>query len=97
MTNYDEIERLLNQTGRTMEGLPTLNEYRKRDLKTTCEAMQASGIYETFPFIMHQSDVIELLVGALRDALEISTTEIDDARFEEFSKKAREAAMRRHT
>lgn len=70
MTDRAEIERLLNATGRTLEGLPTLNDYRKRDLKTTCEAMQASGIYETFPFIMHQSDVIKLLVGALRDALE---------------------------
>lgn len=70
MTNREEIERLLNLTGRTLEGLPTLNEYRKRDLKTTCEAMQASGIYEAFPFIMHQSDVIELLIGALRDALD---------------------------
>lgn len=70
MTDRSEIERLLQMTGRTLEGLPTLNDYRKRDLKTTCELAQASGIYETFPLIMHQSDVIELLVGALRDALD---------------------------
>ena len=66
MTDRAEIERLLNQTGRTLEGLP--EEY---DIEFV------SGVSDNYPgwylksnFILHQSDVIKLLVGALRDALD---------------------------
>lgn len=66
MTDRAEIERLLNQTGRTLEGLP--KEY---DIEFV------SGVEDEYPgwylksnYILHQSDVIELLVGALRDALD---------------------------
>ena len=93
MTNLEEIERLLNQTGRTLEGLP--KEY---DIEFV------SGIEDEYPgwylksnFILYQSDVIELLVGALGDTLNSQETEISDAEFEEFSKKAREAMMRRNS
>lgn len=102
MTDRAEIERLLNQTGRTLEGLQTETEYL--DLKNygaRCEeldrCLSESGFKLSYPCLFHQSDVIELLVGALRDALEDRTEEISDAKFEEFSKKAREMAMRRHT
>ena len=90
MTSREEIERLLNQTGRTLEGLPRKHseEERTNALSTFVPWGEA---------ICHQSDVIELLVSALRDALEDRTEEISDAKFEEFSKKAREMAMRRHT
>lgn len=58
MTDRAEIERLLNQTGRTLEGLPKVEiGYGSR----------TNG--KTMSIIKHQSDVIELLVGALRDAL----------------------------
>jgi hypothetical protein len=65
MTSREEIERLLNQTGRTLEGLPssyTMQEIERR----------FSGIVGGRTFgdcILHQSDVIELLIGALRDSL----------------------------
>lgn len=64
MTNREEIERLLQKTGRTLEGLP--KQYKH------CELMSAYDRCETKPYhmICHQSDVIELLVGALRDALD---------------------------
>ena len=81
MTSREEIERLLNQTGRTLEGLP--EEYGIE---------LVSGISDEYPswylqsnFILHQSDVIELLVGALRDALDksknrpLSKKEIEDS------------------
>ena len=64
MTDRAEIERLLNQTGRTLEGLP--KEY---DIEFV------SGVEDEYPgwylksnLILHQSDVIELLVSALRDS-----------------------------
>ena len=86
MTNRAEIERLLNQTGRTLEGLPKVEiGYGSR----------TNG--KTMSIIKHQTDVIELLVGALRDALESQETEISDAEFEDFSKNAREAMMRRNS
>ena len=72
MTDRAEIERLLQKTGRTLEELP--NSYPK---------WKCSDIIRKIPFewpiempvvagnrILHQSDVIELLVGALRDALD---------------------------
>lgn len=66
MTNRTEIERLLNQTGRTLEGLP--KEY---DIEfVSCVEDEYPGWYLKSNFILHQSDVIELLVGALRDALD---------------------------
>lgn len=75
MTDRAEIERLLNQTGRTLEGLPTEAEYM--DAQTygvRCEeidkALADGGFDATYPCMLHQSDVIELLIGALRDALE---------------------------
>ncbi len=102
MTDRAEIERLLNQTGRTLEGLPTEEGYLSADdcaerYRSIGIAMQGSRFRFNVPFMIHQSDVIELLVGALRDALEDRTEEISDAKFEEFSKKAREMAKRRHT
>ena len=93
MTNRAEIERLLNQTGRTMEGLP--KEY---DIELV------SGVDNEYPgwyiksnIILYQSKVIELLVDALRDTLNSQETEISDSEFEEFSKNAREAMMRRNS
>ena len=67
MTDRAEIERLLNQTGRTLEELPeSYPSYRCRD------AVLCAGITTRMAgnMICHQSDVIELLVGALRDALD---------------------------
>ena len=63
MTDRAEIERLLNQTGRTLEGLPEEHSMAER-----IDAMHRPG--EWCEIICHQSDVIELLVGALRDALD---------------------------
>lgn len=66
MTNREEIERLLNQTGRTLEGLPT--EY---DIYLVDDVSDDfPGWYLKANHILHQSDVIELLVAALRDALD---------------------------
>lgn len=75
MTNRAEIERLLNQTGRTLEGLPTQDDYWYSDdyvdrNKEIGMMMYRSGFIRYEPYIMHQSDAIELLVGALRDALD---------------------------
>lgn len=66
MTDRAEIERLLNQTGRTLEGLPDTYdpEFVARSLKGGRCGWTIGGL------ICHQSDVIELLVGALRDALD---------------------------
>ena len=73
MTNRDEIERLLNQTGRTLEGLPT--HYHSDDVHNRIKELTGvwgiwTGAPELGARILHQSDVIELLVGALRDALD---------------------------
>ena len=75
MTERHEIERLLNQTGRTLEGLPTEEGYLSADdcaerYRSICIAMQGSRFKFNVPFMIHQSDVIELLIGALRDALD---------------------------
>ena len=64
MTDRSEIERLLNQTGRTLEGLP--DEYPIE----TVDQIACMTDWEYSNRILHQSDVIELLVGALRDALD---------------------------
>ena len=66
MTDRAEIERLLNMTGRTLEGLP--EEYDVM-LVNDCDD-EIPGWYMKSNHILHQSDVIELLVAALRDALE---------------------------
>lgn len=63
MTNRVEIERLLNQTGRTLEGLP-----EEHTMAEKIDAAHRPG--EWCEIVLHQSDVIELLVGALRDALD---------------------------
>ena len=67
MTSREEIERLLQMTGRTLEELPeSYPSYRCRD------AVLCAGITTRMAgnMICHQSDVIELLVGALKDALD---------------------------
>lgn len=66
MNDRAEIERLLNQTGRTLEGLPKTYdpEFVARSLKGGRCGWTIGG------FICHQSDVIELLVGALKDVLD---------------------------
>lgn len=63
MTSREEIERLLNQTGRTLEVLP-----ERYDIVRWNRAANMPGA--PLDIICHQSDVIELLVGALRDALD---------------------------
>ena len=93
MTNREEIERLLNQTGRTLEGLP--KEYDIEFVSGVDNKYR--GWYLKSNYILHQSDVIELLVVALRDTINSQETEISDAEFEEFSKNAREAMMRRNS
>lgn len=65
MTDRAEIERLLNQTGRTLEGLP--NSYSVQEVDNRFKGI--IGNWRFGDFVLHQSDVIELLVGALRDAL----------------------------
>ena len=75
MTDRAEIERLLQMTGRTLEGLPTQDDYWYSDdyvdrNEEIGMMMYRSGFKRNEPYIMHQSDVIELLVGALRDALD---------------------------
>ena len=65
MTDRAEIECLLNQTGRTLEGLP--NSYSVQEVDYRFEGI--IGNWRFGDFVLHQSDVIELLVGALRDAL----------------------------
>ena len=66
MTDRAEIERLLSQTGRTLEGLPETYSSAER-------AKRFPEVVGNKPFgdvALYQSDVIELLVGALRDALD---------------------------
>lgn len=67
MTERSEIERLLKQTGRTLEGLP---EYYtdEQTLEVWNEVVERQELWENR--VLHQSDVIELLIGALRDALD---------------------------
>ena len=66
MTDRAEIERLLNMTGRTLDGLPDTYSSAER-------ADRWHEIVGNRPFgdvALHQSDVIELLVSALRDAMD---------------------------
>lgn len=73
MTNRDEIERLLNQTGRTLEGLTEQYDdisVKKRIREVTGSYRWAGTSALLASHCLHQSDVIELLVGALRDALD---------------------------
>ena len=93
MTNLEEIERLLNQTGRTLEGLP--DNYSPVEVGNALKG--CSDVWALSVIILNQSDVIDLLVSALRDTLNSQETEISDAEFEEFSKNAREAMMRRNS
>ena len=67
MTNRAEIERLLSQTGRTLQGLP---EFYPDDqtFEVYDNMIKGRGLWENV--VLHQSDVIELLVGALRDVLD---------------------------
>lgn len=67
MTDRAEIERLLNMTGRTLEGLPVRYSDRERDDAVSPIGLSFDAVGDR---ICHQSDVIELLVGALRDALD---------------------------
>ena len=66
MTDRVEIERLLNMTGRTLEGLP--ENYEPEEAMKASKRGKERG-WTLGEVILHQSDVIELLVGALRDAL----------------------------
>ena len=66
MTDRAEIERLLNMTGRTLEGLP--NSYSMQEVDNRFKGI--IGDWRFGDFVLHQSDVIELLVGSLRDALD---------------------------
>ena len=63
MTDRAEIERLLNMTGRTLEVIPKRHSVEEWD-----KWVRTPGI--SLEQLCHQSDVIELLVGALRDALD---------------------------
>ena len=67
MTDREEIERLLNQTGRTLEGLP--ERYPIWAARETVNRIGGST-GKVGNMLLHQSDVIELLIGALRDALD---------------------------
>jgi hypothetical protein len=75
MTDSAEIERLLQMTGRTLKGLPTQEGYIDREdyrdrFDDVMSEMEATGFAHIPVFMIHLSDVIELLVGALRDALD---------------------------
>ena len=65
MADRAEIERLLNQTGRTLEGLPV--SYEPEEAMKAYKRGKERG-WTLGEVILHQSDVIELLVGALRDS-----------------------------
>lgn len=67
MTDRAEIERLLNMTGRTLEGLPDF--YPEEQRQAIWEEI-VSADEEPENCVLYQCDVIELLVGALRDALD---------------------------
>ena len=73
MTGREEIEHLLNRTGRTLEGLP--EEHGAAEVIDCITSINAGqGAYRRATVfaqrILHQSDVIELLVAALRDSLD---------------------------
>ena len=72
MTSREEIERLLNQTGRTLEGLP--EHHNDAEIHNRIKELIGTwGLYAGMPelgeHILHQSDVIEVLVEALKVAL----------------------------
>lgn len=67
MTDRAEIERLLNQTGRTLKWLP--EGYTRWAAIETVRRVGNTSI-KVGNMLLNQSDVIELLVGALRDALD---------------------------
>ena len=72
MTSREEIERLLQMTGRTLKWLPEDYGDKKLELWNSFRD-KTFGHIKSFDManrIIHQSDVIELLVGALRDALD---------------------------
>lgn len=72
MKNREEIERLLQMTGRTLKWLPEDYGDKKLELWNSFRD-KTFGHIKSFDManrILHQSDVIELLVGALRDALD---------------------------
>lgn len=68
MTNKQEIERLLNQTGRTLDGLPEYYPEEQQE-KLYREVIENFELWENR--VLHQSDVIELLVGALKDSVPV--------------------------
>lgn len=72
MTDRAEIERLLNATGRTLKWLPEDYGDKKLELWNSFRDKTFGHIKSFYMAnrILHQSDVIELLVGALRDALD---------------------------
>lgn len=75
MTDRAEIERLLNQTGRTLEGLQTEDQmfddpkYHEK-IGEYFKARSAASYDWPHTFGLYQFQMIELLVGALRDALD---------------------------
>ena len=72
MTDRKEIERLLNATGRTLDSLPSVHpEDERRAAGGVCWITAGMA----GKMILHQNDVIELLVDALRDALKERETE----------------------
>lgn len=73
MTDRAEIERLLQMTGRTLEGLP--EHHNDAEIHNRIKELIGTwGLYAGMPelgeHILHQSDVIEVLIGALRDVLD---------------------------
>ena len=75
MTDREEIERLLNRTGRTLEELPEFYPEEKAH-KLYLEVTGARLIWENI--VLYQADVAEMLIGALRDALSERDTAVDD-------------------
>ena len=67
MTDRAEIERLLQMTGGTLEELPAI--YSSPEAAAAI-AIAGETRLQIGNMLLHQSDVIELLIGALRDALD---------------------------
>ena len=65
MTERTEIERLLQKTGRTLEELPEFYPEDQQQ-KLYREVIEKQELWENR--VLHQSDVIELLIGALQDS-----------------------------
>lgn len=75
MTERAKIERLLQKTGRTLDGLPEF--YPEEQAQTLYfEVAEKRELWENI--VLHQSDVIELLVGALQDSLKVRDTAVSD-------------------